>query len=48
MGIHTVVPVQETFHIYGLADLQSLDSLVHIGIGAAQIGLYGEGVCIAV
>ncbi len=48
MGIHAVVPVEEALHIHGLADLQSLYSLVHIGVGAAQIGFHGEGICIAV
>ena len=43
MGIYALIPVQETFHINGLADFQRLYSLVYIGCFVTQVGFHGEG-----
>lgn len=46
MRVGTVVPIKESFHIDLVADGKSLNSLVHIGILAAKVRFYREGICI--
>lgn len=48
MGINTLIPVQIAFHIDNIADLQVLDSCVYIGGIVAKIGLYNEGIGLAI
>ena len=45
MRLCALVPVQEAFHIDHIANIQSLNSLVNIGIcaGANHISIDGEG-----
>ena len=42
MGVSTIVPVEETFQINHIADLQGFHSLVHFSIIAAEIELNAE------
>ena len=48
MRVRSVVPVQETFHIDDITDVKIFDCLVDVRIRSAEIGLYREGICLAV
>ena len=48
VGVDALVPVQEALDVDGIADLQSLDSLVDLSAGAAQVGFHAEGVGVAI
>ena len=48
MGIDTFIPVQITFHVDNIADLQILDCRIYIGGIVAQVGFYNEGIGLAV
>ena len=48
MGISALVPVQEALHIDNVANIQSNDSGVNIGVNASQINLHTEAVGSAV
>ena len=45
MGLCTLVPVQEAFHVDDVANVQSLNSCVNIGTGtvADHVSVDGEG-----
>ena len=48
MGVHALIPVQEALHVHDIAHVQSLDGLIHVGAGAAEVALYHEGVDLVV
>ena len=48
VGVHALIPVQETFQVDLVTNLQILDSLINGGILAAQIALNGEVVGLTV
>ena len=48
MGVHALVPVQETFNIDDIANIQGTDSGVDLVLGTGQVDLNAEVVGIAV
>lgn len=48
MRVSTLVPIQETFHVDGIADLQVFNCLVYVAVLVAQVRLDGEGIGLAV
>ena len=48
VGVNAVVPVQEAGQINGIAELQTINSLVNIGVLATQVGLHTHVVGLAV
>ena len=48
MRVRTVVPVQITFHVNGIANLQIFHSFVDICAAVAEIRLHAEGVGLSV
>ena len=44
MRVYALIPVEETFHVDGVADLQVLNSLIDLSVFAAEIGLNGESI----
>ena len=48
MRVRTVVPVQVTFHVNSIADLQVFHSFVDICAAVAEIRLHAEGVGLSV
>ena len=48
MRIDSLVPVQETFQIDDIADLQFFHCLIYVGGIVAQIGLYREGIGVSI
>jgi len=48
VGVDTLVPVQEALNIDGVANVQSTNGGVYIGIGTGQVNLYAEVVGSAV
>lgn len=48
MGVDALVPVEEPFGVDHVADLQCFNSLIHLGVLTAQVGLHAEGVGLVV
>ena len=48
VGIDTLIPVQETFHVDLVADLKSFYSFVYIRIFVTQIRFYSKGIGLTV
>ena len=48
MGVDTLIPVQEAFHVDNVANFQSTDSSVDLGLGTGQVTLHAEAVGSAV